>query len=550
MGKIKIKEKNGNTYDVEKNSTAENLTLKIQKEREALIVALKVNNVLRELDYEFKEDAEVEFVDLKTIDGIRIYQRSLLFIFIRAAMELHKDIFINVHHSLSKGLYCEIEYERELNKSEISKIVERMKEIVELKERFIKIKMDKNEAIENFKKYKMFSKVDLLKYRESDFVNIYSCGWFKNYFYGYMVPDTGYTSKFEVIKYDKGVILRHPTNFSFDNIPEFTETPKIASIFGEAEKWGRILGVSEVANLNDKIVDGEEGDIIRISEALHEKKIAQIADMISASEKRVVLIAGPSSSGKTTFAKRLMIQLKVNGINPITVSTDDYFVDREFTPRDENGEYDFESIDAVDVDQFNNDLNNLLNGEEVQLPTFDFKIGKKNYFGNKIKIEKNQPIIIEGIHGLNEKFTRDIYKKDKFKIYISALTQLNIDHHNRIPTTDTRLLRRILRDNTHRGHNAQSTINQWPSVRKGEEKNIFPFQEEADVIFNSALVYELSIMKKYAEPLLNEITPTDSEYSEAKRLLKFLSYFKSIDNDNLVSNTSILREFIGDSCFV
>jgi uridine kinase len=425
-----------------------------------------------------------------------------------------------------------------------------MKEIVELKERFIKIKMDKNEAIENFRRYKMFSKVDLLKYRESDFVNIYSCGWFKNYFYGYMVPDTGYTSKFEVIKYDKGVILRHPTNFSFDSIPEFTETPKIASIFGEAEKWGRILGVSEVANLNDKIVDGEEGDIIRISEALHEKKIAQIADMISASEKRVVLIAGPSSSGKTTFAKRLMIQLKVNGVNPITVSTDDYFVDREFTPRDEHGEYDFESIDAVDVEQFNKDLNDLLNGEEVQLPTFDFKIGKKKYFGNKIKIEKNQPIIIEGIHGLNEKFTRDIYKKDKFKIYISALTQLNIDHHNRIPTTDTRLLRRILRDNTHRGHNAQSTIKQWPSVRKGEEKNIFPFQEEADVIFNSALVYELAIMKKYAEPLLNEITPLDSEYSEAKRLLKFLSYFKSIDNDNLVPNTSILREFIGDSCFV
>ncbi len=304
-----------------------------------------------------------------------------------------------------------------------------------------------------------------------------------------------------------------------------------------------------MAKLNDLIKHGKHFDVIKIAEALHEKKVAHIADMIAESGKRLVLIAGPSSSGKTTFANRLMIQLQVNGLKPVTVSTDDYFVNRDKTPLDEDGNYDFESVQAVDTEQFNIDLERLLAGEEVQLPTFNFQIGEREYTGQSMQISEDQPIIIEGIHGLNEKLTEAIPKKDKFKIYISALTQLNIDDHNRIPTTDTRLLRRIVRDNRYRGHNAQRTIDMWPSVRRGEGRNIFPFQEDADVMFNSALVYELAVLKKHAEPLLEAIDETEPEYVEAKRLLKFLSYFESIENDNLIPYSSILKEFIGGSGF-
>lgn len=549
MKQLAIQEIGGRTYKVNEGQSIEALIEDIQPERASMMVAAKVHNTLRELTYRFTEDATIEFVDLTSIDGMRIYQRSLLFVFLRASMELHKNIFVNVQHSLSKGLYCEIEHDVDLSRKDIEDIRNRMREIVDGDEPFIKTAMKKDEALKIFESYHMMSKVNLLKYRESDSINIYSCGWLKNYFYGYMVPSTGYIKKFDLIKYDNGVILRHPTNFSKDELPEFKETPKIASIFGESESWGKILGVSDVASLNDHIVSGDSGEIIRIAEALHEKKVAQIADMIAHSGKRVVLIAGPSSSGKTTFANRLKVQLKVNGLHPVTVSTDDYFVDREFTPIDEDGKYDFESIDAVDVEQFNLDLSRLLAGESVDLPTFDFKEGKRKYTGKKLQINDDQPIIIEGIHGLNEAFTRDIYRKDKFKIYISALTQLNIDHHNRIPTTDTRLLRRIVRDFNYRGHDARGTITQWPSVRKGEERNIFPYQEDADIIFNSALVYELAVLKKHAEPLLEQITDNEPEYSEAKRLLKFLGYVKSINDDELVMNISILKEFIGGSAF-
>lgn len=549
MKQFTIQEIGGTTYEVTQGQCIEDLVKKLQPERDSMIVAAKVHNTLRELTYMFDEDATIEFVDLKTIDGMRIYQRSLLFVFLRASMELHKNVSVNVQHSLSKGLYCEIEHDMELSKKDYDGIATCMNEIIAMDEPFLKTSMPKEEARKLFESYHMYSKVNLLKYRESDSINIYSCGWLKNYFYGYMVPSTGYLKKFGLIKYDNGVIIVHPTNFSMDKLPEFKETPKIASIFAESEAWGKILGVSDIASLNDHIVEGKSGEIIRITEALHEKKVAQIADMIAHSGKRVVLIAGPSSSGKTTFANRLKVQLKVNGLDPVNLSTDNYFVNREFTPIDEDGKYDFESIEAVDVEQFNQDLSQLLSGELVDLPTFDFKEGKRIYKGNQLQIREDQLIIIEGIHGLNEQFTRDIYRRDKFKIYISALTQLNIDHHNRIPTTDTRLLRRIVRDFNYRGHDARGTITQWPSVRKGEEVNIFPYQEDADIIFNSAMVYELAILKKHAEPLLQEITNDEPEYSEAKRLLKFLSYVKSIDDDDMVMNISILKEFIGGSSF-
>jgi uridine kinase len=371
----------------------------------------------------------------------------------------------------------------------------------------------------------------------------------KNYFYGYMMTNVENLTCYDVLKYDQGVILRHPTTTSPMALPEFEEHKKLAAIFKESEAWGDIVSVSNVFELNDEIDKDNYKELMILGEALQEKKVAEVADAITKLDKKVILIAGPSSSGKTTFANRLRIQLMVNGYEPITMSTDDYFVDREFTPIDENGDYDFESIDAVDVKQFNIDLSGIVAGELVELPTFNFITGSREYNGRSLQIHENQPIIIEGIHGLNEKLTSMISTEHKFKIYISALTQLNIDDHNRIPTTDSRLIRRIVRDSKYRGHDALTTLKIWPSVRRGEERNIFPFQEEADMMFNSALSFELSILIKHAEPLLLEIDEAAPEYREAKRLLKFLSYFKSIEEDELVPITSILKEFIGGSYF-
>ncbi|MDK2919383.1 MAG: uridine kinase [Candidatus Petromonas sp.] len=548
--KVNITLKNGKTIKVERGTTLEKVSQTVQDDYKAIIVAAKVNNKLKELNYQVERDTKVEFIDLTTIDGQRIYQRGLSFVFIRAAMELLPDCKVSVEHSLSKGLYCEIRYKRPINEKDVENIEERMKEIIDEDIPFIKEKVAKEKAREIFKKYGMEAKEKLLKYRNKDFINIYSCGWLKNYFYGYMVPSTGYLKKFRLKFFLPGVIIQYPTKEEPNKIPEFFQQSKLASIFREAEVWGNILDVGYVANLNELIEQNKYPEIIRISEALHEKKVAKIADMITESKKRVVLIAGPSSSGKTTFAQRLLIQLRVNGQRPVTLSTDDYFVDREKTPKDEEGNYDFESIEAVDLELFNYHLSKLIQGEEVEIPKFNFHEGRREYQGNILKIREDQPIIIEGIHGLNERLTKDIPQNKKFKIYISALTQLNIDDHNRIPTTDTRLIRRIVRDSKYRGHSALTTLRLWKSVRRGEEKNIFPFQEEADIMFNSALVYELAVLKKYAKPLLKEISEKEPEYIEAKRLLKFLSYFKSIEDDKYILQTSILKEFIGGSCFV
>jgi uridine kinase len=523
--------------------------LEFDEKKTSDIVAAKVDNVLRELTYTVDKDADIQFIRMDCSDGMRIYQRSLSFVFIRAAMEIMDNCKISVEHSISRGLYCEMPCDTDLTDEKVDEIKDRMIEIIESNEKFHKESVPVEQAIDIFKKFNMEAKVKLMKYRKSDSVNLYSCGWLKNYFYGYMLPSTAYLKKFDLKKYGNGVVLRHPTPFSPDELPEFIEQKQLFKIHNESEQWGKILDVEHVGNLNERIEAGTYKELMMISEALHEKKVAQIADMISKTQKRLVLIAGPSSSGKTTFANRLMVQLKVNGLNPITLSTDDYFVDREFTPRDENGDYDFESLDAVDVEQFNEDLNGLLKGNEVELPYFNFKTGKREYKGRKLQIEENQIIIIEGIHGLNEKLTYHVDKDQKFKIYISALTQLNIDDHNRIPTTDSRLLRRIVRDSKYRGHDALTTLKLWPSVRRGEEKNIFPYQEEADVMFNSALVYELAVLKKHAEPLLKKIDKSCKEYSEALRLMKFLNYFESIDDDGLVMITSILKEFVGGGIY-
>ena len=381
-------------------------------------------------------------------------------------------------------------------------------------------------------------------------VPFYSLGGYRNFFYGLMVPSTGYLKYFELRKYRRGILLRfpHPSNPAV--IPEYVDEKTLYKTFGEQSKWGKLMGIKNVSDLNAKIEEGKFKELVQLSEALHERRIVEIADMITKNKKRIILIAGPSSSGKTTFAQRLCIQLRVNGLEPLYMGTDDYFVEREDTPLDEYGEKNYEDLEAVDIELFNSYMKDLLSGKTVDLPSFDFMTGHK-VFGKRVtSIKNNQPIVIEGIHALNEALTLHIPKEEKFKIYISPLTQLNIDSHNRIVTTDHRMLRRMVRDFKYRGHSAQSTIASWPKVRAGEDKNIFPFSNEADVMFNSVHLYEIAVLKKYAQPLLEAITEEEAEYSDAVRMLNFLRFFKTAPDDSVIVNNSILREFIGGSVFV
>jgi len=539
IGKVKVKEE----------STLEDILILYRKKEWPIVVAALVNNKLKELTFKPKAGDQIRFVNLSDTDGGRIYQRGLSFLLIRSAKEVFENIEIHISHSLSKGYYFDVKYDRILREEDIEKIYNKMKLIVERNEPFKKLTVSKTEAKEIFTRFNMDSKKDLMDYREYDYINIYQSDWMKEYFFGYMVPSAGYLKIFDLMLYDNGIILRVPTKFSPFEIPEFVESPNISQVFKEYKEWASIMECTYVSHLNNIIKTNGYKELIQISEVFQEKRIAEIADIITKRNKRVVLIAGPSSSGKTTFANRLKIQLRVNGLKPVTLSTDDYFVEREQTPIDENGEYDFETIDAVDLDLFNHKLKSLLQGETVELPEFNFKTGKKEYNGKFMAIDWDQPIIIEGIHGLNPRLTYDIFEKDKFKIYISALTQLNIDKHNRIPTTDARLIRRIVRDNNYRGRSASETLNQWNSVRRGEEIQIFPYQEDADLMFNSAIIYELAIMKKHVVPLLEAIDIKDPMYMESIRLLKFLQYFESIEDDTLVPSNSILKEFIGGSIF-
>ena len=508
-------------------------------------VAAAVDNELRDLNYKIYEPVTIKFMDLTTDTGNRIYLRSLSFVFIRAAREVIPNCEVMVEHSLSKGLYCEING-KHLTSALVRSIEERMKEIVAADDPIEKIEVSREEAIEIFTGYGQMDKVKMLKFLSSDKKTVYKLGEMYDFFYGYLVPSTGYLKKFALHFQLPGVIIRYPLAGDPDNIPAFEPQPKLAKIFYEAERWAEIMEVNTIADLNEAIVNGTVSKLIKVSEALHEKKVANIADEVKEHRDRgnIILIAGPSSSGKTTFAHRLMIQLMVNGLKPISISVDDYFVDREKTPLDEYGEYDFESIEALNLELLNEHLTQIIQGEEVEIPTFNFKLGKGEFLGHKIKIKPDQPIIIEGIHGLNEKLTYSIPKDHKFKIYISCLTQLNIDNHNRIPTTDIRKLRRLVRDNQFRSFNALDTLRIWPSVRRGEDRNIYPFQEDADIMFNSSLIYELAVLKKYAEPLLLEITKESPVYIEAKRLLRFLSYVLPLDGKEIPTN-SIIKEFIG-----
>jgi uridine kinase len=516
------------------------------------IAAMKLNNEFHDLMFIPETGGKVIPIDLSVQDGTRVYSRSLCLVLVRAAAEVFPGCEVRIEHSLSKGLYGEIKMSNNevFTENDLAAIHGRMTQIIEADETIIKETLPLKEAIELFKKQNQTDKVQLLQFKKKPEVHIYRCGDYIDYFYGHMLPSTGYLKIFDLKYYFPGFILRFPTIENPTVLPEFKEQRKLARIFYEYEKWGDILEVSEVGAFNKLIADGKGGELIRIAEALHEKKIAQIADQITADRQRIrlILIAGPSSSGKTTFAQRLAVQLRVNGLRPVSISIDNYFIDRAHTPIGPNGFPDYECLEAIDVKLFNKDLMALIQGFSVVLPRYNFQTGNREMGIEAIQVAKGQPIIIEGIHGLNDKLTAAIPKGNKFKIYISALTQLNIDHHNRIPTTDNRIIRRTVRDNQFRGHDAIKTISLWPMVRAGEEVHIFPFQEEADVMFNSALIYELAVLKRYAEPLFQKITPEHPEFSEAKRLLKFLDYFLPLDDCEVPIN-SILREFIGNGCF-
>jgi uridine kinase len=525
-----------------------------QHQHKSEILGAIVNNDLKELWKELNEDSKVEFIDRGTSYGNRFYARSLVFLFIIAAKEVFSGCKVTVEHSLSKGYYCEVHKTMEndfpLTEEDVTKIEEKMHELVRMELPFIKTRMDNADAMELFKKTGQYDKIAILKYREKKYMNVYSCFGYHDYFYGYMVPSTAYLKTFELRFYAPGLILRFPEKSNPAVIPAFVEQKKLFNIFREFEKWGKILEIENISNLNDAIVENRFQELIYTAEALHEKKIARIADLISNSpdKKKIVLIAGPSSSGKTTFAQRLAVQLRVNGIRPISISIDDYFKNREDSPLDENGEYDFETIDSIDIETFNDVMTRLIKGELVEVPTYNFHKGIREWTGKKLKIAEDQIIIVEGIHGLNEILTHDIPKEKKFKVYISALTHLGVDNYNRIPTSDLRLIRRIVRDFQFRGTDALSTIKRWDSVRRGEDKYIYPYQEEADVMFNSSLAYELCVLKKVALPQLLMINNDVTEYIEAKRLIKFLNYFISAESVGIPTN-SILQEFLGQSCF-
>ena len=541
------------------------------------ILLARVNGLDTELTEIIKEGDSVQFLDMRTQSANLTYQRSLTFIYLIAVSEIFSQIGIEnadaeIDNSLNKGFFTRVrpprgsansaqeEIQEKLTEDVVRRIEARMRELVDLDLPFRKDQVSMEEGVRIWEEGGYQEKVRLLaKVEEPDFAPVFytldvpkdgGMKEYTNYFFGPMLPSTGYVKRFELRKYRKGILLRFPYYSSPDSIPEYIDDSKIYEAFSEEHKWRHLLGTRYLADMNDIITEGGAKDTILLSEALHEKKIAEIADEIKENKKRIVLIAGPSSSGKTTFAKRLCIQLRVIGLRPIYMGTDDYFVNRSDMEVNEKGEKDYESLDAVDINLFCSNMNDLLAGKEVDIPVFDFLEGVKR-FGQRItKIDSNQLIVIEGIHALNARLTEQIPDDTKFRIYISPLAQMNLDIHNRVPTTDVRMLRRLVRDYKYRGHSAAATIDAWPKVRGGEDKNIFPYNSAADVLFNSTLAYETGLLKKYAEPLLEEITPDQPQYGEARRLLDFFKLFKTIEDDEDVPNNSILREFIGGSVFV
>lgn len=516
------------------------------------IVLVISDGKLLELYKTLEKDCFLRFLTTGDDIGLKTYRRSMSLMLVKAVYDTagHDRIRkVRIHYAAGQGYYCTIDGDISLNEVFLRQVEETMHRIVEQDLPIEKRSIHTDEAVELFHQYGMYDKEELFKYRRSSRVNLYRMGAFEDYNYGYMVPSTGYLRYFALHLYDEGFVIQLPEIVNPRVIPPFAVREKLFQVQKESMRWGDLQNIETVGDLNREIVQAGAQNMVLVQEAQQEKKIAEIAEQIAKrGDVKFVLVAGPSSSGKTTFSHRLSIQLKVNGMRPHPLAVDNYFVNRDQTPKDERGNYDFECLEAIDVEQFNEDLRRLLLGEEVGIPTFDFIIGQRKYDGRKLKMESRDILVIEGIHCLNPKLTETLPDDRKFKIYISALTQLNVDEHNRIPTTDGRLIRRIVRDARTRGTTAARTIAMWYSVRRGEERNIFPFQEEADIMFNSALIYELAVLKQYVEPLLFQITPDMEEYHEAKRLLKFLDYFLGIGTDRIPAN-SLLREFIGGGCF-
>ena len=547
MAQVKI---HGITKEYPEGTTWMEVVREHQKEYEYDILLVRVNGKLQELHKQVK-DCELSFVTAKDKPGMSAYQRSASLMMLKAFYSVAGPGNVEklmIDFSIGRGFFVEARGNFVLDQEFLDAVKAKMREYVERKIPIMKRSVSTDDAIELFEKLGMYDKARLFRYRMVSRVNIYSIDGFEDYYYGYMVQNTGYIKHFDLIPYHYGFVMVMPDRKTPDVLHRFTPSDKLFATLSESTEWGRRMDLETVGALNDRIAKGDMSHLILIQEALQEKKIAEIAAQIAARKNaRFVMIAGPSSSGKTTFSHRLSVQLEAIGLKPHPIAVDNYFVNRVDSPRDEHGNYNYEILECLDVELFNRDMTGLLEGKRVELPYYNFKKGVREYKGNFLQLGEGDILVIEGIHCLNDRLSYTLPADSKFKIYISALTQLNIDEHNRIPTTDGRLLRRMVRDARTRGSSAQETIRMWPSVRRGEEENIFPFQEEADAMFNSALVYELAVLKQYAQPLLFAIPKDSEEWLEAKRLLKFLDYFIGVSSEDIPKN-SILREFIGGSC--
>lgn len=549
--KVKV-EINNTIYEYPVDTTLLEISRDFQKDYDQDIILAFVNHKLRELFKTVDKDCSIRFVTTSEDAGHKTYVRGMILVMLKAfyaeigAENVEK---VSVEYSIGNGLYCDYCGTVSLTEQRMQAVKKRMMELIENDISFIKRSIGTDDAIELFRYYRMYDKERLFRYRRVSKANIYSLDGFEDYYYGYMPPSTGMLQYFDLMAYDEGFLLLLPGRKKTTEVQPFDPQPKLFHTLKESSQWAKMMDLPNVGTLNDAIAQGKLNELILVQEALQEKKISDIAqDITNLKGKKFIMIAGPSSSGKTTFSHRLSIQLKAHGLKPHPIAIDNYFVNRDETPKDEFGEVNLESLYAIDLEQFNKDMTNLMNGEQVEIPHYNFVSGKREYKGNYLKLGPEDILVIEGIHGLNDALSYSLPREKKYKIYISALTQLNIDEHNRIPTTDGRLIRRMVRDARTRGTSAQTTISMWPSVRRGEEENIFPFQEDVDVMFNSALIYELAVLKQYAEPILFGVDRDSEEYVEAKRLLKFLDYFIGAPSEAVPSN-SILKEFVGGSCF-
>jgi uridine kinase len=556
---------NGRALECAPNTTVKDLMPGPESPDGVPYLGALVNNDAVSLSYPLEVDSEVTLLTLADSHGFRIYRHSVCFLLAKAVKDLFPQAHFSVEHSLGTGFYCSFDenglgqrppeasgklIHRGINPEQLRRVERRMLDLVARKIPIERHKIAFTEAVKQFEQAGQWDKFNLLRFRNPPKIVIYRCEGFFDLAHGPLAEDTGALRPFKLIAHPPGFVLQFAERENPTSLPAFEPQPHLFQIFKEHKEWGRILGVNTVGRLNEIIANREISDFIKIAEAFHEKKIAQIADGISERRRQIkwVLIAGPSSSGKTTFAKRLAVQLRVNGLRPVTISVDNYFVDRERTPKDERGEYDFENIETLDLRLLNEHLSRLDAGEEVEMPHFNFEKGKREFRGHQLRLEEDQLALVEGIHALNPRLTQAVPTEHKFRAYVSALTQLNLDFNNRVSTTDNRLVRRLVRDSMFRGNNALTTLSLWPNVRRGEKAWIFPYQQEADVAFNSALDYELAVLKPTVEPLLSEVKPSHPQYAEARRMQDFLASFLAV-SDHFVPPTSILREFIGRSSF-